>query len=358
MLPLRDNVPTRSRPLVTYALIVANILVWVLYQLPDLQGSVDELAYHPCEVEGSCPTIGQGWLLTVFTSMFLHGSWAHLLGNMLFLWIFGNNVEDALGKVRFLLFYVAGGLVATAVQIVRDARLRERARGDDPERRRQRRHLGRARRLPGAAAAREGADADRLRPPRDPGRASSSSSGSASSSWTGAPRSRTRRKAAASRSSPTSAASSSARSPSSCSSSDNRSPPRTDDLRGARHRRARLAPAAPRGGARQRRGRDRGGESRRARPLRPLRLARVHAGQDLDLPAAARRGLSRIRPSSRSRSASPSCTSSRTTSAWTRTGSPTSATTEPLNVAFPLSRRRSRTKTTAGARFQRHENDS
>ena len=116
MLPLRDNVPTRSRPLVTYALIVANILVWVLYQLPDLQGSVDELAYHPCEVEGSCPTIGQGWLLTVFTSMFLHGGWAHLIGNMLFLWVFGNNLEDALGRVRFLLFYVAGGLVATAVQ--------------------------------------------------------------------------------------------------------------------------------------------------------------------------------------------------------------------------------------------------
>jgi membrane associated rhomboid family serine protease len=116
MLPLRDNVPTRSRPLVTYALIVANILVWVLYQLPDLQGSVDELAYHPCEVEGSCPTIGQGWLVTVFTSMFLHGGWAHLIGNMLFLWVFGNNLEDALGRVRFLLFYVAGGLVATALQ--------------------------------------------------------------------------------------------------------------------------------------------------------------------------------------------------------------------------------------------------
>ena len=116
MLPLRDNVPTRSRPVVTYALIVANVLVWVLYQLPDLQGSVDELAYHPCEVEASCPTIGEGWLLTAITSMFLHGSWAHLLGNMLFLWIFGNNVEDALGKVRFLLFYVLGGVAATALQ--------------------------------------------------------------------------------------------------------------------------------------------------------------------------------------------------------------------------------------------------
>jgi membrane associated rhomboid family serine protease len=116
VLPLRDNVPTRSTPLVTYALILTNILVWVLYQLPDLQGSVNELAYHPCEVEGSCRTIGESWPVTAITSMFLHGSWAHLLGNMLFLWIFGNNVEDALGKVRFLLLYLVGGLAATALQ--------------------------------------------------------------------------------------------------------------------------------------------------------------------------------------------------------------------------------------------------
>jgi len=116
VLPLRDNVPTRSRPLVTYALILANVLVWVLYQLPDLQGSVDELAYQPCELEGSCTQVGQGWLVTAFTSMFMHGGWAHLLGNMLFLWIFGNNVEDALGRLRYLLFYVVGGLAATAAQ--------------------------------------------------------------------------------------------------------------------------------------------------------------------------------------------------------------------------------------------------
>jgi rhomboid family protein len=116
VLPLRDNVPTRSPPLVTYALILANVLVWVLYELPDLQGSVNELAYHPCEVEGSCPTVGQSWPVTAVTSMFLHGSWAHLLGNMLFLWIFGNNVEDALGKIRFLALYLVGGLAATALQ--------------------------------------------------------------------------------------------------------------------------------------------------------------------------------------------------------------------------------------------------
>jgi membrane associated rhomboid family serine protease len=116
VLPLRDNVPTRSFPIVTVALIAANVLVWVLYQLPDLQGSVDELAYHPCEVENTCPTVGEDWPLTAFTSMFMHGSWLHLLGNMLFLWIFGNNVEDALGRLRYLLFYIAGGLAATAVQ--------------------------------------------------------------------------------------------------------------------------------------------------------------------------------------------------------------------------------------------------
>ncbi len=116
MLPLRDNVPTRHFPVVTVALIAVNVLVWVLYQLPDLQGSIDELAYHPCEVDGSCPTVGQGWLLTALTSMFMHGSWAHLLGNMLFLWVFGNNVEDALGHVRYLFFYLAGGVAATATQ--------------------------------------------------------------------------------------------------------------------------------------------------------------------------------------------------------------------------------------------------
>jgi membrane associated rhomboid family serine protease len=118
VLPLRDNVPTRSFPLVTVALIAVNVLVWVLYQLPDVDGSITSLAYQPCEVEGSCPQVGHGWLLTSVTSMFMHGSWSHLLGNMLFLWIFGNNVEDALGKVRYIVFYFLGGLAATATQTV------------------------------------------------------------------------------------------------------------------------------------------------------------------------------------------------------------------------------------------------
>src|SRR5215213_5653029 len=116
MLPLRDNVPTRSTPIVTIGLIAVNVLVWVLYQLPNLDRSVDELAFHPCEIENSCPQVGQDWPLTAFTSMFMHGSWLHLLGNMLFLWIFGNNVEDAMGRIRFLVFYLLGGYAATALQ--------------------------------------------------------------------------------------------------------------------------------------------------------------------------------------------------------------------------------------------------
>ena len=116
MLPLKDNVPTRSFPILTVSLILANVAVWIFYELPQLERSIDEYAYHPCEVENSCRVIGHDWLLTAFTSMFMHGGWEHLLGNMLFLWIFGNNVEDRLGRVRFLLFYVAGGLAATALQ--------------------------------------------------------------------------------------------------------------------------------------------------------------------------------------------------------------------------------------------------
>ena len=68
---------------------------------------MDELAYHPCEVNDSCQVVGQDWYITALSSMFMHGSIEHLLGNMLFLWIFGNNVEDALGHGRFLAFYLA-----------------------------------------------------------------------------------------------------------------------------------------------------------------------------------------------------------------------------------------------------------
>jgi membrane associated rhomboid family serine protease len=116
VLPLKDNVPTRSFPVVTVGLILANFAVWIFYELPHLNQSVNEFAFHPCEVESSCRVVGHGWLLTAFTAMFMHASWSHILGNMLFLWIFGNNVEDSMGRARFLVFYILGGLAATAVQ--------------------------------------------------------------------------------------------------------------------------------------------------------------------------------------------------------------------------------------------------
>jgi len=117
VLPLRDSNPTVRAPIVTVAIIVADFAVWIGYELQTgLAASVDELGYHPCEVDSSCGQIGSDWPVTAFTSMFMHGSWAHIIGNMLFLWIFGNNIEDALGHVRFALFYVLGGLAATASQ--------------------------------------------------------------------------------------------------------------------------------------------------------------------------------------------------------------------------------------------------
>jgi membrane associated rhomboid family serine protease len=116
VLPLKDNVPTRRFPLLTVALIAANFLVWILYELPNLNRSVADAGYFPCEVANECVAPGTPWGLDVFTSMFMHGSWEHILGNMLFLWIFGNNIEDAMGPLRFLVFYLLGGLVATASQ--------------------------------------------------------------------------------------------------------------------------------------------------------------------------------------------------------------------------------------------------
>jgi membrane associated rhomboid family serine protease len=117
VLPLRDNAPTRHFPIVTLGLIVANALVFFLWQVPEgIEASANQLAFHPCEVDDSCRVVGEDWHVTAFTSMFMHADIVHLGGNMLFLWIFGNNVEDALGRVRYLLFYIAAGLAATAAQ--------------------------------------------------------------------------------------------------------------------------------------------------------------------------------------------------------------------------------------------------
>jgi rhomboid family protein len=121
VLPLRDNVPTRRFPIVTVSLIAANFLVW-FWELSGtpVEHDVVHYGYYPCSVEGPCLPPASlhhlPWYEGAFTSMFMHGSWLHILGNMLFLWIFGNNIEDALGPVRFLFWYLAAGLAATAVQ--------------------------------------------------------------------------------------------------------------------------------------------------------------------------------------------------------------------------------------------------
>jgi membrane associated rhomboid family serine protease len=155
--PLRDNIPTDRTPIVTIALIIANIAVFFLFQKARITlggAGVDEVNVvhygaipyeftHPgdeCDIvrdqfdrpQGPivCQPLPPGvtgqpdpqptFALTAFTSMFMHGGLLHIVGNMLFLWIFGNNVEDSMGRGRFILFYVLGGLAALFGQIIVD----------------------------------------------------------------------------------------------------------------------------------------------------------------------------------------------------------------------------------------------
>jgi membrane associated rhomboid family serine protease len=136
LLPYRDDNPTILTPYVTVAFIAANIAVWVavqgmgndqrlaqtvcelglvpgdlLHRLP-LGDMIDIGGGQVCQVNG-----GSSWY-TLFTSMFLHGGWLHLLGNMWFLWLFGNNVEDIMGHARFFVFYFTCGLAAAGAQIL------------------------------------------------------------------------------------------------------------------------------------------------------------------------------------------------------------------------------------------------
>ena len=115
MLPLSDGLQARRFPIVNVAIIVANFAVWLFYEIPDLQSAVFHASFYPCSVDNSCHA-PESWGLSWITSMFLHGSWGHILGNMLFLAVFGKNVEDALGHLPYLAFYFAGGFVATMTQ--------------------------------------------------------------------------------------------------------------------------------------------------------------------------------------------------------------------------------------------------
>ncbi|NQU11559.1 rhomboid family intramembrane serine protease [bacterium] len=118
MIPIRDENPTRTTAYFTVGLIVINVLVF-LYELAlpgpaHLEAFVADFALVPVALTQG-PTVADYG--TIFTSMFLHGGLAHLLGNMLYLWIFGNNIEDACGHRRFLVFYFACGVAAAAAQV-------------------------------------------------------------------------------------------------------------------------------------------------------------------------------------------------------------------------------------------------
>ena len=151
MIPLYDTVPAKRRPVLTIALIAINVLVFLVeigapaqelrsvngheYRVQGETAIVGAYGFVPCEVLSTCP-LGNDTgdvggrvpvhyhhvplALTILTSMFLHGGWAHIGFNMLFLWIFGNNVEDRLGRIRFLGFYLLGGAAAILVQWLAD----------------------------------------------------------------------------------------------------------------------------------------------------------------------------------------------------------------------------------------------
>jgi membrane associated rhomboid family serine protease len=115
MLPLSDGLRARNFPIVNVLLIVANFAVWIFYELPHLNSAVFHASFYPCAVNGSCHA-PEPWGISWITAMFIHGSWDHILGNMLFLAIFGKNVEDAFGSLRYLGFYFVGGFVAMMTQ--------------------------------------------------------------------------------------------------------------------------------------------------------------------------------------------------------------------------------------------------
>src|SRR3954454_6169429 len=146
VLPLKDNIPTRRPAIVTIAIIAICVFVYFVLQKGGISGPSDNsvvkfsaIPYeitHPgkhcalvqsgqiaCEgqngVSGSAPSQPNTWL-TILFAMFMHGGLLHLGGNMLFLWIFGNNIEDSMSRWRFLVFYLLGGLVATAAQVAVD----------------------------------------------------------------------------------------------------------------------------------------------------------------------------------------------------------------------------------------------
>jgi membrane associated rhomboid family serine protease len=112
MLPIRDINPIRTRPVVNYLLIVANVAMFVwMHTLPRWY----ETGYGLVPTRIAADPLGEAF--TIFSSMFMHANLAHIAGNLWFLWIFGDNVEDALGHGRYLAFYLLGGIAAAAAQV-------------------------------------------------------------------------------------------------------------------------------------------------------------------------------------------------------------------------------------------------
>lgn len=135
MIPLRDENPTEITPFVTFLIVIANVLVWLLVenmgQGQRYLSALCEYGTIPAEVTGAAApgeiiplgatdecAIGGLSRTSLLTSMFMHGGWMHLIGNMWFLWVFGNNIEDSMGHIRFLLFYLLTGVLASAAHIL------------------------------------------------------------------------------------------------------------------------------------------------------------------------------------------------------------------------------------------------
>lgn len=119
MFPIRDHNPSGRTPYVTYALIAANVVIFLGYWLVLPTEEALNWFFFRFGLVPAAVTSGQGWA-GFLTSMFLHGGWMHLFGNMLFLYIFGDNLEDLMGHVGFLVFYLAAGLAAAAGQVLAD----------------------------------------------------------------------------------------------------------------------------------------------------------------------------------------------------------------------------------------------
>jgi membrane associated rhomboid family serine protease len=126
MIPIRDDNPQISTPWSTYGIIAANVFAWAVLQRAGVgdgfQKSICEFGLISAQinnmpVQGRCAGVNLGYLSSL-TSMFMHGGWMHILGNMLMLWVFGGNVEDAMGPLRFLAFYLLCGFGAAAAQVL------------------------------------------------------------------------------------------------------------------------------------------------------------------------------------------------------------------------------------------------